>query len=460
MNILISLSLVAIASLLSTPAARGATPSALLPADTVVLSLSEAEDRARQDNGTVRAEFADARAAAQDAGEATRAFLPTIRAEVQGLRSTDPVAVFGLKLRQSAFAQEDFAMDALNNPSAYAGFMSSLTAELPILAPEGLFGHGAAKKAGEARQAQAERMAGATVLQLRMAYWDAQLAAERVTALRAAVQAAEGHVTQAEALRDQGMVTGLDARLAGLSASGLRVRLVAAEAEAENARARVAVLAGLPAGTALRLSDPLDAGSGTGEAEAVEDESQVGWLALDARGDLRALGAAVSAANSGRKRAWASQLPQVVAFGALSYHGDDTPWADGSGDWTVGVGVRWNLFSGLGGISAVRRANAQLEAAEARLEYARAQARSEVDAARRHVEAARRGAEIAAQAEAEAVTALEQSEERYRQGISPITELLDVEAARTDAALQHLSSLRDLYVAQAALAFAYGELDR
>jgi outer membrane protein TolC len=67
---------------------------------------------------------------------------------------------------------------------------------------------------------------------------------------------------------------------------------------------------------------------------------------------------------------------------------------------------------------------------------------------------------VAASADAEGAEALEQARLRYRTGAAPITELLDVQAAATAATLQLLEARRDLFVALAALDFAYGVNDR
>jgi len=181
---------------------------------------------------------------------------------------------------------------------------------------------------------------------------------------------------------------------------------------------------------------------------------------VDARGDLRALDAARDAASAARKSAWAAQLPQIGAFGVLSHHGHDAPWGSGSGDWTLGIALRWNVFPALGGIAAVRKASAEHDAAAARYEGARRTAEVEVLAAERMLQAARDGTAVAARAETEAREALAQAQVRYRTGAAPITELLDVQSATTTASLNLLTARRDLLLAQAALAFAYGVHDR
>jgi outer membrane protein TolC len=420
--------------------------------DTVVLSLDAATTRALAANPALLAERADARAAATLTGTASRAFLPSIRADVMGLRTTDPVGVFGLKLRQGVFAGSDLALDALNSPAAFGGFTSAATAELPLLAPEGWFGHAAAGRGAAARSAAAERMAGATVFMVTQAYLDAQLADRRLMALDTSLAATRAHERQAEALRREGLVTGLDARLAALQAADVEVRRLAAAAEAQNALSRLRALLALPEATVLVLTDSLL----TDRTATCPDTA----CALDARGDVRALAAGRDAAGAARKSAWAAQFPQIGAFGTVAYHGHDTPWSAGSGDWTVGIALRWNLFPALGGIAAVQKATAEQEAANARHDATLRRAEVEVLEATRLVDAARQGAVVAGRAEGEAREALAQAQLRYRTGAAPITELLDVQSAATTATLNHLTARRDLLLAQAALDFAYGVHDR
>jgi len=421
--------------------------------DTITLSLDEAIPRALLHNPALRAQRADARAVAQDRLAATRAFLPSVRAEVQGVRTTDPVGVFGVKLRQSAFAQEDLALPALNDPSPLSGFSSSLTVELPLLAPEGLYGFSAAKHAAEAGAAGADRARQATAFLVKQAYWDAQLASLQVEVLDTARVAAACHAQQAKALHDQGLVTGLDARLAHLREAEVEVQRLSAAAEAQNALSRLAALLALPADTPLVLTDPIDAAF-TGRIAPASADGPVD------RADLRALRAGADAARSAHRGAWAAQLPQLFAFGTLVQHSPDSPWSGGSGDWAVGVGLRWNLFPGLGGVADVRRSEAEHAAAEARFEDAGRQVEVQILEAARFLEAAIEGLAVADRAEAESRIALDQAELRYRTGQSPVSELLDVQTATTEARLRLVTARRDVLVADAALRFARGDDDR
>ena len=305
------------------------------PADTLRLSLQAAVERAHEFNPTLRAERAEARIAAQAPLDASRAFLPTLRLGMQSVRTTDPVAVFGLKLRQENFAMEDLALDALNRPGSYTGYNSTATVELPILAPEGLFGHAAARRAAAAREAATARAAGATTFFVKQAYWSAQLTARRVEALEVALDAARSHASQAEALQQQGMVTGLDARLARVKAAEFETQLLAAAAAAGNALSALRTQLALADDTPVALTDSL-VGTGGTDCEATSPDCQVAN-----RGDLNALRLGGEAAAAAVRSAWAKNLPSLALFGSYSYYGQSSPWGTGSGDWTIGFGVRW-----------------------------------------------------------------------------------------------------------------------
>jgi len=423
--------------------------------DTTFLSLGAAVDRALEANPSLRAERAAADAAGALPLKASRAFLPSIDLGLTGIRTNDPVAVFGLKLRQANFTGPDFDIGALNDPSPHGGWEATATAQLPLLAPEGLFGFAAARKAAAAQTAAAGRAAGATRFFVIRAYWDAQLAALQVETLDSALVAVRAHRDQAEAMRDQGLVTGLDARMAGLRASALEVQRLTAASQARTAVAALRAMLALPDDMPLVLTDSLRLS--TASAVCLDAGAACG---LDQRGDLEAYRMGESAAGLAVKSAWASQLPAIAAFGSLAHHGRSAPFGEGSGDWTVGIGVSWPILRGLAGPGTVAAAKAEHQAARARLEAAERQARLEAEQAADMLQAAREQVAVAAAAEADAQVALDQARLRYRTGASPITELLDVQAAATAATLTHLAARHDLFVAAAALDLAYGVNDQ
>jgi outer membrane protein len=431
-------------------------PTASLQGDTVMaFSLEDAVTRALEANPTLLAQQATAEVRAQLPLEASQAFLPSVSLGLQGMQSTDPVAVFGLKLRQENFQAEDLSLEALNRPDAYSGYNATATVVMPLLVPEGLYGYAAARKAAEAEAAGARRAAGATRFMTIQAYTGALLAAKQVEALDTALATVRAHVKQAEAMHEQGLVTGLDARMAGLKASEIEVHRLMAEAQADNAISGLKTIMDLPQSVTLILTDDVTALEGSSGCASSGAECDWGG-----RGDLQAYTAGVAAASHGVKMAWASQLPSLAAFGSVGHYAQDAPFQDGSGDWTIGIGLSWNPFEGLSGVGKVRAAKAEERAVQAKRDAAFNQAELEVLQARRMLEAAQDRAQVASEASKEAGIALEQARLRYRTGTSPITELLDVQAAATNTTLSELAARRDLLLAHAALDLAYGVFDR
>ena len=99
------------------------------------LSLEEAVARALAANPSLRAQQATAEARAQLPLQASPAFLPSISLGLQGMQTTDPVGVFGMKLRQENFQAEDLSLEALNRPGAYSGYNATAMVQLPLLVP-------------------------------------------------------------------------------------------------------------------------------------------------------------------------------------------------------------------------------------------------------------------------------------------------------------------------------------
>ncbi|HUF10777.1 MAG TPA: TolC family protein [Rhodothermales bacterium] len=419
------------------------------PPDTLHLSLDVALDRVRTVNPVVIAERKSALAMAQLPKEASRAFLPSLSIEAGGMRTTDPVALFGTKLWQGNFAETDFALNALNDPDAYTDFDVTATVQQPILTPEGIFGYKASRKTAAASEAAAERQTEDMLLQTIQAYWGAILASERIALLEAALASARSHEQQARALHEQGLVTGLDARMVSVHAAAIDAQRIGSVAEAENARSAVKVLLALDESTPIELSGDL-------EEQLLQTESMTESM----RRDLDAASLALDAANLNVKRAVGTNLPNIGAFGSVAQHSNDSPWGSGSGHWTVGVRLTWKPFAGLSGIGAVEKAKAERDARAAQLQAATSQATLEQVQAERNRNAALEKLNVAARAEEEGETAVTQAEVRYRTGMSTITELLDVQAAHTEAALRHQAAQYEAVVAQAALKFAHGVLNK
>jgi outer membrane protein TolC len=416
-------------------------------ADTLRLGLADALARARERHPAVVQAAAERRAREADVLAGAGAFLPTIGAQLGFMRSDDPVAVFGGRLRQGRFEEADFALDALNRPRPLTDFSSSLAIEQPLFQPEALMARRAGVAAARAAAFGASRTGQAAAFEAIRAYFAARLAEERVVVLQEALGVARRVLAQVQSLRRNGTVTVVDEQLARARVSELESGLAMAEAGRVAAADFLLVILGEPAGRPLRLRDPLSPPAPGADT-----------LSAAARDDVAALEAAVAAAEANVARAKGSWIPSAGAFGTLDWHSGTAGIVRGPRHWTAGVVIRWTPFRGLADLGHLRRAESERDGALARLGDLVRRAQAESRLARMERAAALSSVEAADAALAGAAQTARVAEVRYAEGVATISELLAVRAAESAQRLARLQALYQTRVADAALLLSLGRL--
>ena len=419
--------------------------AAAQPSDTLRLGITDALAAARSRNPAVLQARAERRARAADVLAGSAAFLPRLSAELGWLRSNDPVAVFGGRLRQGDFTAADFALDALNHPLPLSDVHTSVSVEQPLFQPEALLARRAGQAAERAAALQEARTAEAAAFEAVRSYFAVRLAQDRVGVLQEALEVARRVLGQVESLRRNGNVTLVDEQLARARVSELDANLAAAEAGRLAAGDLLLLTLGEPPDRPLLVRDSL---------EAVVPGTDT--LSPARRDDIAALEAALRAGEANIARAKGSWVPTAGAFGTLDWHAGKVAFAQGPRHWTAGLLIRWSPFRGLADLGALRRAEAEREAARERLADQRRRVVAEVRLAR----ADRAAALATVQATEAALTGAGQAARiagvRYGEGVGTLTELLAVRAAESAQRLARLDALYRARVAEAALALALG----
>ena len=384
----------------------------------VAVGLEDAVAQAREQHPTVVAARQRASAASSQVRAEGASRWPILGAEMGVLTSTDPVAAFGGRLRQGRFTQADFDPDLLNAPDALTDVDGALVLGWTPVD----FSRDAAVSAARARATAAdmgalwaERMAG---FQAEVRYVEAAGAEVLLESARSAVAAAEANLERAELHAAEGVATEADVLAARAALEDASARAIVAEQSVTDARGRLALAMGWPAG---RVPVP--------ETDALS-LVDVGTLpaAEGGRSDLRASQAMVDAASEQVRRASRARLPTVQGFARLEAHTDET--FDARGDsWSVGLRVRLPLFTGFEVGARREAARAELDAVAAEHEQRLSEARTALAEARRGAEARRRAALSAEAAASAAAEAARLTRLRYEEGLSTTAELLAAEAA-------------------------------
>lgn len=367
--------------------------------------------------------------------------LPSLTLRAQGVRTNEPMMAFGIKLNQARIGAADFNPQSLNHPEAIGAYGGSAVLQQPLYAGGRI---SAARRAGEymaqAEAASQERRKQETAQAVVEAYFGTQVAEQ-------ALRWVEDSRTWI-----QGMEDFVDARVKqGLMLESERQRLKAlhAQIDAQKADATRQVRSarsglGLLTGTGPVVG-PL--------ATPLESVDSVDQMPSGRRGDLQAADLQAKAAAEGAKAARGSLRPEVgLEVGAGTLH---HAWAD-KGNWTwAAVGVTWKVFSAPDQAKA-RAARAQERAASDMQVFKQRQAEHEIRVARESVLAAQARHAAAKESLAAAEESKRLREARHREGLAPLIDVLDAEAAIQGARTLLLQSLYELRVSRASLDLATG----
>lgn len=431
-----------------TAAGFAAAPSA---AQEVVrpLRLEEAVALALERAAERRVAEARRDAAAADARLAASALYPELGLEAGWLRSDDPVAAFGTKLRQRRFSQADFDLPALNDPGPVTDWAAGARISWAGLNPALWARRAAAGRAADAARLSAGRVRQAAAFRARTLYYGTVRADARVRATAASVEAARATVERFRRRVEEGLLTRADLLQAEAELASAEAELTGWERARDEVRLALGLLLGWSADSVPAPADGLAPPDSLPALPAPD-------VAPTARPDLAALAVRVAAAEAGRRGARLAWLPSVEVFGAWVKHADAPFAADGT-EWTVGAGLRWRAFDGFRRPARAAGADAELRAARTEYEFALREARVEVRRADDAVEAAARRVRASDAAARAAVEGRDLMRRRFEEGLAGPADLLDAEARAVEMEARAIDALAEYHMARARLRFALGD---
>lgn len=134
------------------------------------LTLTDAIRKALEYNYELRAEKNALFAQKAGIGIARSAFLPKLTFEERATRTNNPPLSFMMKLNQQRFSQNDFIVDALNNPSPVNDFQTAIFLEQQVFFLKSIVGLSMAKNEYAAKSGDYQRKKEETVFKVVQAY--------------------------------------------------------------------------------------------------------------------------------------------------------------------------------------------------------------------------------------------------------------------------------------------------
>ena len=419
-----------LAALLCSPAAVAAPE----------MTITEAIRAAWTHDARLQASSAQATSASRSAEAADWALGPTVVLGAQGTLTSQPSRHFALLLDQGQLTAADFDPARLNTPTTRGSVGLSAVLEQPLIDAALWAARRRAHAGAEGEDAGRAVMQTQVALETLRAYFSVRAAEEALVYADDALRAARETETFVHARVAQDVL---------LASEGSRSTAYRAQAEAEHAaalrqlalaRTGFLLLVGQEPAPGM-LVTPLMPPEGAVSAEVMERP--------EARAARAAVEAEAAAADEAHGRLW----PTLLLQGGVA-----TERASVSEGNTWGMGfliLRWR--GSVAGFKAADAAESGRMAAEARRVGQERILAAELEQARASFEAS----VAAVQAARTAVAASEQTrtlrQARHRQGLIPLTELLDAETGLTSARALLLRSALQARIARAELEHASGQ---
>jgi len=428
---------------------------ALLPPAGIAqtLTLRQAIDRALGQNPRGAEARADVTAATAGVSEARTELLPRFSFDEDLSRGNDPVYVFGTKLRQQRFTEEDFALDSLNRPTPVGDFATQFSGQWRLFD-----GWATAERLHAAHRAalSANDMAGAVdqaiVLRVVEVYQQILYAQRELALAQRQVDTAQELLHDAQTRVKAGLAVDSDELSAEVNLAERQQEQIAAVGALDTAWAQLEAAMG-----ATDMSAPPPQLQAL-EAKSFPDGVLAGDLAeaIKARPDLNALRRQAAAQQENVKAARADFLPQIGAYG--SWETDRPTFAgDGGDNWVAGVRLSVDILP-LAQRARLRQERAEQQKAEAEEQDQELQIRLAVEQAFTGHQTAERMVATAQAAMQQSAEGLRILRNRYNAGLATMTDLLRAEDAERQSQNDYWRAAYGNSVAYARLLYATGQL--
>ncbi len=404
------------------------------------LTVGDAIRSAWTHDARLQASTSQATSAARSAEAADWALGPSVVLGATGTVTSQPSHRFALLLDQGQVTAADFDPARLNTPTARGSLGLSAVVEQPLV-DAALW---AARKRAHAGAAAEDATRAATRDQVALdalrAYFSVRAAEEALAYADDAVRTAQEteRFVQARVAQDVLLPSELS-----------RSTAYRAQAEAERAAA-VRQLAQARTGFVLLTGQEPAAGS---LVSPLVPPEAAPVAAVEERPEARAARAMVDAQSAAADEAHGRLWPTVLLQGGVAT--ERAGWSEGN-TWGMGFLVlRWR--GSVAGFKAADAADATRAAAEARRVGQDRALAAELEQARASLTASSAALEAARTAVSASTQARDLRQARHRQGLIPLTELLDAETGLTSARALLLRSALQARIARAELEHASGQ---
>ncbi len=370
-------------------------------------------------------------------------FLPQLSIEETGIKTTDPIGVFGIKLRQGIITPADFNPSVMNSPDALHSFTTKFQVLQPIINADGFYERKSAKHQFQSASEQVKATKEYVKLKVKELYYQLAILDKQAEVQKSFLESSKAHEEQAKNYYEQGIINKAEYLRAKVETLNAEQALLGVSNSREANNDALLLVLGINDNITIQATDNLEfkelANNGV-------STSSIGNSALTA------LEYQIKASNTLLKAARFSFLPSLNAFGSYEFN-DSRLFGTNSNNYTIGATLRWDLFKGYGQVGKVAQRKAELRKTELVYQKSLNKYQADVRDARRSIKLALQTMELAKHKTLQTDEDVRIRTDRYAQGIEKTTDLLMAESTKLGSQLSFLQAQYQYIVSVAQLEY-------
>jgi len=415
------------------------------------LTLSSAVEQALKNNPLIRITLSGQEIADAQLREARAGWFPLLQFSETFTRGNNPVFVFGSLLEQGQFGPQNFEISALNDPDPLSNFRTAFNLRQALFDQLQTYTRVTQARLGlqqaDLQKAMVEQQVRFEVIR---AYYGTLVAHAKKGVAEEAIKMAESDVKRTRDRFQSGLVVQADLLAAEVQLGEFRQQQIDAEGDVAIAYAALNTVLGLPVDTSQKVVGEL----GDKRFEMTPKEELI-RLALFHRPDYARSANSVQLTKEGVAGAKREYFPRVDLFGNYGLSGENL--SSGSSDYTFGVNLTFNIFDA-GRSARISKARAAESMAAAEQEHLANQIRLDVVRAYQQHVSARGRLAVAGQLIDQATETHRIIQNRYREGLTTVTEVLRAQTALVRSRLNLVAARYDHYVSFAHVLLSAGRM--
>ena len=294
------------------------------------------------------------------------------------------------------------------------------------------------------------------VFNVRNGYWGLFKAEQIKKVIDENVVQVKAHLTDAQNLLDQGMLTNNDVLKIEVQYNDALLRQIDANNNLKLAMINLNSIMGIPLSTEIQIASAMDKNT-----ESFDEVDVLMNQAIEKRAELKSANYRIQASESGVTLAQSTWYPQIMLFSNLYYGRPNVRIVPAKDEfketWDAGVSLSWDVWNWLSTSYQTEQAEAALIQSQEGLGILKDAITLEVTQNYLAVNQNKKKIEISEIGVKQAGENMRITTERFRQGIATSSDVIDAEVALLQAKTNYTNSLVDYELAKAKLKKSLGE---